>query len=104
MIERRPAPSPPRSVVALMSLRRLLPLCILALALVPAARATADQAEAEIGRQTPVAAYGGWEAWSRYDGATSRYTLPVAAPGQPAAPIGISTSSRPFDASMGFFF
>ena len=84
-----------------MSLRRLLPLCILALALVPAARATADQAEAEIGRQTPVAAYGGWEAWSRYDGATSRYTLLVAAPGQPAAPIGISTSSRPFDASMG---
>ena len=71
-----------------MSLRRLLPLCILALALVPAARATADQAEAEIGRQTPVAAYGGWEAWSSYDGATGRYTLMVAAPGQPAAPIG----------------
>ena len=84
-----------------MSLRRLLPVPVLALALVPAAPAAADQAVAEIARHTPVAAYGGWEAWPRYDGATGRYTLLVAAPGQPAAPIGISTSSRPFDASMG---
>ena len=48
-----------------MPLRRLLPLFALALALVPAAPAAADQAVAEIGRQSPVAAYGGWEAWSR---------------------------------------
>ena len=84
-----------------MSLRRLLPVAVLALALVPAAPAAADQAVAEIARQAPVAAYGGWEAWSRYDDATGRYTLVVAAPGQPAAPVGISTSSRPFDVSLG---
>ena len=84
-----------------MTLRRLLPLAALALALVPAAPAAADQAVAEMARQSPVAGYAGWEAWSRYDDATGRYTLVVAAPGKQAAPIGISTSSRPFDASMG---
>jgi hypothetical protein len=84
-----------------MSLRRLLPVPVLALALVPAAPAAADQAVAEIGRAAPVAAYGGWEAWSSYDGATGRYTLMVAVPGQPAAPVGIPTSSRPFDVSLG---
>ena len=84
-----------------MSLRRLLPVPVLVLALVPAAPAAADQAVAEIGRAAPVAAYGGWEAWSSYDGATGRYTLMVAVPGQPAAPVGIPTSSRPFDVSLG---
>jgi hypothetical protein len=84
-----------------MSLRRLLPVAILALALVPTAPAGADQAVAEMARQGPVAAYAGWEAWSSYNDATGRYTLMVAVPGQPAAPVGIATSSRPFDASMG---
>ena len=50
-----------------MPLRRLLCLPVVALALVPAAPAAADQAIAEIGRQSPAAAYGGWQAWSRYD-------------------------------------
>jgi hypothetical protein len=84
-----------------MTLRRLLPIAILGLALVPTAPAAADQAVAEIARQAPVAAYGGWEAWSRYDEPTGRYALMVAAPGKPAAPAGISTSSRPFDLSLG---
>jgi hypothetical protein len=84
-----------------MSLRRLLPAAVLALALVPAAPAAADQAVAEMGRQAPVAAYAGWEAWSSYDGATGRYTLMVAVPGQPAATVGIPSSSRPFDVSLG---
>jgi hypothetical protein len=84
-----------------MPLRRLLPLAALALALVPAAPAAADQAVAEIGRQSPVAAYGGWAAWSRYDDATRRFTLVVQAPGQAAAPVGLSSSSRPFDVSLG---
>jgi hypothetical protein len=84
-----------------MTLRRLLPLAAVALAVLPAAPAAADQAVAQIARQSPVAGYGGWEAWSSYDGATGRYTLMVTAPGQPAAPVGIATSSRPFDASMG---
>jgi hypothetical protein len=84
-----------------MSLRRLLPVAILALALVPTAPAGADQAVAEIARQAPVAAYAGWEAWSSYDNATSRYTLMVAVPGQPAGPVGIPTSAHPFDVSLG---
>jgi hypothetical protein len=84
-----------------MTLRRLLPLAALALALVAAAPAAADQVVAQIARQSPVAGYGGWQAWSSYDGATRRYTLMVAVPGQPAAPVEIATSSRPFDASMG---
>jgi hypothetical protein len=84
-----------------MSLRRLLTVPVLALTLVPAAPAAADQAVAEIGRQSPVAAYAGWQAWSRYDVATGRYTLMVQVPGQPAAPVGIPTSSRPFDVSLG---
>ena len=84
-----------------MTLRRLLPLSVLALAFVPAAPAAADQAVAEMARQAPVAAYGGWEAWSTYDEPTGRYALMVAAPGKPAAPVGISTSSRPFDVALG---
>ena len=84
-----------------MPLRRLLPCALLALALVPAAPAAADQAIAEIGRQSPVAAYGGWQARSRYDAATHRYTLMLQAPGQPAAPARLSSSSRPFDVSLG---
>jgi hypothetical protein len=84
-----------------MSLRRLLPVAVLAAALVPTAPAGADQAVAEIARQAPVAAYAGWEAWSSYDGATGRYTLMVAVPGQPAAPVGIPTSAHPFDVSLG---
>ena len=84
-----------------MPLRRLLPCALLALALVPAAPAAADQAIAEIARQSPVAAYGGWQAWSRYDDATHRYTLMLQPPGQPAAAARLSTSSRPFDVSLG---
>lgn len=84
-----------------MSLRRLLPVAVLALGLVPAASAGADQAVAEMARQAPVAAYAGWEAWSSYDDATGRYTLMVALPGQPAAPVGIPTSAHPFDVSLG---
>ena len=84
-----------------MPLRRLLPCALLALALVPAAPAAADQAIAEIARQSPVAAYGGWQAWSRYDDATHRYTLMLQAPGQPAAAARLSSSSRPFDVSLG---
>ena len=84
-----------------MSLRRLLSLPVLALALVPAAPAAADQAVAEIARESPVAAYGGWEAWSRFDQATGRYALILQAPGQPAAPARLSSSSRPFDVMLG---
>jgi hypothetical protein len=85
----------------IMTFRRALGLSALALALIPAAPAAADQAVAEIDRQAPVAAYGGWQAWSRYDQATGRYTLMVQAPGQAAAAAKLSTSSRPFDVALG---
>jgi hypothetical protein len=84
-----------------MTFRRIVGLSALALALIPAAPAAADQAVAEIDRQAPVAAYGGWQAWSRYDGATGRYTLMVQAPSQSAAPAKLSSSSKPFDVSLG---
>jgi hypothetical protein len=84
-----------------MTFRRSLCLPLLGLALVPAAPAAADQAVAELDRQAPVAAYGGWQAWSRYDDATGRYTLMVQAPNQPAAAAKLSTSSRPFDVALG---
>jgi hypothetical protein len=84
-----------------MPLRRLLPLAALALALVPAAPAAADQAVAEIGRQSPVAAYGGWEAWSRFDEPSGRYTLMVSPPAQAAQPAAVPTSTRPFDVALG---
>ena len=84
-----------------MSLRRLLPLAALALALIPAAPAAADEAIAEIGRQSPVAGYGGWEAWSRFDEAAGRYTLMLRAPGQAAQPARVPTSPRPFDVALG---
>jgi hypothetical protein len=59
-----------------MSLRTLLPvLALVALAIVPAAPAGADQAVAELHRESPVAGYGRWEAWSRYDSTTGRYAL-----------------------------
>jgi hypothetical protein len=84
-----------------MSLRRLLSLPVLALALVPAAPAAADQAVAEIARESPVAAYGGWEAWSRFDEATGRYTLMISLPGEAAKPVAVPNSPRPFDVTLG---
>jgi hypothetical protein len=42
-----------------MSIRKLVP-ALAVLALIPAAPASADQAIAEIGRESPVAAYSGW--------------------------------------------
>jgi hypothetical protein len=84
-----------------MTFRRAVGLSALVLALIPAAPAAADQAIAEIDRQAPVAAYAGWQAWSRYDDATGRYTLMMQPPGQAAAPAKLSTSSKPFDLALG---
>ena len=85
-----------------MPLRPLLPLFALALALVPTAPAADDQAVAELGRQSPVAGYAGWEAWSRFDEASGRYTLMISLPAQAAKPVaGVPTATRPFDVSLG---
>jgi hypothetical protein len=84
-----------------MSTRRLLGLCALALALVPAAPAAADQAVADIGRESPVAGYGGWEAWSRFDESTGRYTLTLRDPATGALKTPLSSSKRPWDVALG---
>ena len=84
-----------------MSLRRLLPLAALALALVPAAPAAADQAVAEIGRAAPVAGYGGWEAWSRFDEPSGRYVLTLRDPASGALKTPLPSSKRPWDVSLG---
>ena len=70
-----------------MSLRRFLPCAALALALVPAAPAAADQAVAEIGRAAPVAGYGGWEAWSKFDEPSGRYVLTLRDPASGALEV-----------------
>ena len=84
-----------------MSLRRFLPLAALALAFVPAAPAAADQAVAEIGRAAPVAGYGGWEAWSRFDEPTGRYVLTLRDPASGALKTPLPSSKRPWDVSLG---
>jgi hypothetical protein len=55
-----------------MSPSRTLATALLVLAVLPATPALADQAVAELSRQSPIAAYKGWEAWSSYDADTSR--------------------------------
>jgi hypothetical protein len=84
-----------------MPLRRLFGLCALALALVPAAPAAADQAVADIGRESPVAAYGGWEAWSRFDESTGRYTPTLRDPATGALTTPLPSSKRPWDVALG---
>jgi hypothetical protein len=85
-----------------MPLRRLLPtLASIALALVPAAPAAADEAVAELGRQSPVAGYGRWEAWSRYDAASGRYALVIREGSGAVFEPSLPTSNRPWDVSLG---
>jgi hypothetical protein len=86
-----------------MAASKLLPaaLALAALATVPAAPAAADQAVAELGRQGPVAGYAGWEGWSRYDAASGRYALTLRAPDGTIKAAPLSTSSKPWDFSLG---
>jgi hypothetical protein len=85
-----------------MSPRTLLPaLALVALLVVPAAPAVADQAIAELGRESPVAASGGWEAWSRYDEASGRYALMLRAPTGAVNAAALPTSDRPWDVALG---
>lgn len=83
-----------------MPLRRVC-LAVLALALVPAASAAADQPVAEILREAPVAGYGGWEAWSAFDEATGRYTLTLRDPASGALKTPLPSSKRPWDVALG---
>ena len=69
------------------------------LAAVPAPTARADEAVAEVLRESPIAAYGGWSAYSRSVG--FRYQLVFRSPqGETVVPT-LETSSRPWDVSLG---
>jgi hypothetical protein len=85
-----------------MSLRTLLPaLAVVGLSVVPATPAVADQAIAELGRQAPVAASGGWAAWSTFDEASERYALTLRDPSGAVKAAPLAPASRPWDVSLG---
>jgi hypothetical protein len=77
----------------------LLLLVAAAVAAVPAS-ASADEAVAETSRPTPLAAYGGWSAWSRTD-AGGRYVMQLRSPGGAVRDAPLPSSSSPWDVSMG---
>jgi hypothetical protein len=83
-----------------MSIRKLVP-ALAALALIPSAPAAADQAIAEIGRESPVAAYGGWEAWSAFDEASGRYALTLRDPQGAVKAAPLPPAATPWDVSLG---
>jgi hypothetical protein len=83
-----------------MSIRTLVP-ALAVLALIPAAPAAADQAIAEIGRESPVAAYGGWEAWSAFDEASGSYALTLRDPQGTVKAAPLAPSDEPWDVSLG---
>jgi hypothetical protein len=64
------------------------------------ATASADEAVAELGRPAPVAAYGGWSAWSSTD-ASGRHVLALRAPDGTIRPAPYPSSSLPWDVSLG---
>ena len=71
--------------------------CLAALAIPTPAHA--DDAIAEVLRDTPLAGYSGWTAWSRADG--DRYRLTLRAPEGRIIQPAIPGSSRPWDVSLG---
>jgi hypothetical protein len=83
-----------------MTARMLVP-AVAALALIGAAPSAADQPIAELGRDAPVAAYGGWQAWSSFDEGTGRYTLTLRDPSGAVKPAPIETAASPWDVSLG---
>jgi hypothetical protein len=83
-----------------MPARKIVP-ALAALALVPAAPASADQAVAEIGRESPVAAYSGWQAWSAFDESKGTYAMTLRDPSGAVKAAPISASKKPWDMSLG---
>jgi hypothetical protein len=83
-----------------MSVRKLVP-ALAVLALVPAAPASADQAIAELGRESPIAAYGGWHAWSAFDESAGTYALTLRDPNGAVKAAPLAHSKRPWDVSLG---
>ena len=75
-------------------------LAVIALLAAAPASALADAAVAELGRPAPVAAYGGWSAWSATD-ASGRYVLHLRGPDGTIRPAPYPSSSLPWDVSLG---
>lgn len=48
-----------------------------------------------------VAAYGGWAAWSRHDGATGAYALVTRSPQGVVSPAPVAERATPFDVQLG---
>ena len=84
-----------------MSARNLVPALAALAALVVAAPAAADQAIAEIGRESPVAAYGGWQAWSAFDESSGTYALTLRDPNGAVKAAPFAASKKPWDVSLG---
>lgn len=74
---------------------------IAALALAAPNAARADEPVAELLRAGPVAAYGGWKAWSAYDESSRTYKLMLQAPDGTIDPPSVHDSSTPYDVSLG---
>jgi hypothetical protein len=85
-----------------MSLRTLVRCgALAALTLIPAAPAGADQAIAEIGREAPVTAYAGWQAWSAFDEASGSYALTLRDPQGTVKAAPLAPATEPWDVSLG---
>lgn len=70
------------------------------LALASPAPASADDAVAQLERDTPISAYGGALAWSAYDARSGRYRLVLRTDALTTA-ARVASASRPFDVSLG---
>ena len=78
-------------------MRKLIPL---ALTLLVAAPARADEPIAELAADAPIAAYGGWAAWST-EGGDGRYRLSLRAPDGTVSTARIAPQRTPFDVALG---
>jgi hypothetical protein len=66
-----------------------------------AGAARADVMVAELTANVPIAAHGGWVAWSAYDSGTGRFRLMVAPHGGAPAAAPVAGARRAFDVSLG---
>lgn len=62
--------------------------------------ATADEVVAQLARDTPISAYGGFVAWSDHDAVADRYRLMLRR-GDSTTPAAITPARQPFDVSLG---
>jgi hypothetical protein len=74
--------------------------CVLVAVVSMPASASADDAVADLARDTPISAYGGAIAWSSYDATSKRYAL-VIRQGDVTAPAPVRAAPRAFDVSLG---